>query len=112
MNKARVDKKAEPLQAESIKEHQEPDARLLRESYLAVINKYKKDDKIEGNASEVKVFIEACKNLARLQHLLQVDKTVQKIPEGKNKAFDTTPPKLSPKLQAKIKELRPPDEVE
>ena len=77
--------KKKDKQAESIKNKREDDAILLRNSYLAVINKYQKEDKIDGNASEVKVFIEACKNLARLQHLLQVDKTIEQVKEKDKK---------------------------
>jgi hypothetical protein len=74
-------------QAESIKEKREEDAQLLRKSYLAVIDKYLIDGQVNGTAQEVKAFIEACKGLARLQHLLQPDKITEKEPPKQEKPF-------------------------
>ena len=89
-----------------ISSHKDADLKLIREKLLNIINSD------PTTATEVKAVVEAGKLLSRMHHALQIDKTIQKISESKNKAFDTTPPKLSQDLQAKIEELRPPDEVE
>ncbi len=70
-----------------IKNHSEKDARFLRKLFLDVAN----DASLSGNATGRKVQVEAGKNLARLQHLLQVDKAVEKIsPEEKKERDELT----------------------
>lgn len=64
-----------------IKNFSEKDARFLRKLFLEVAN----DESLSGTATGRKVQVEAGKNLARLQHLLQVDKGVEKASLEENK---------------------------
>ena len=89
-----------------IDQHKDKDLKLIREKLLKVI------ESEPATATEVKALVEAGKLLARMHHALQIDKAVQKISENKNKAFDATPPKISPELQARIEELKPRNEVD
>lgn len=59
---------------QSVATHREADARLIREKCLTVLE----NDDLLTNATGVKAVTEAGKLLARLQHLLQVDKQVIK----------------------------------
>lgn len=76
-------KKISPIEAYSGK-----DATFLRDFFLSVIN----DKMLAETATGMKVRVEAAKNLARLQHLLQVDKKVERIsPQEKKKAEELSP---------------------
>jgi len=68
------------------------DATFLRNFFLSVIN----DEMLAKTATGMKVRVEAAKNLARLQHLLQVDKKVERIsPQEKKKAQELSPSELA-----------------
>ena len=69
-------KKISPIEAYSGK-----DATFLRNFFLSVIN----DEMLAKTATGMKVRVEAAKNLARLQHLLQVDKKVERISSQEKK---------------------------
>ena len=70
-----------------IRNHSEKDARFLRELFLEIAN----DKSLSTSATGRKVQVEAGKNLARLQHLLQVDKKIERIsPEEKKKQEELT----------------------
>ena len=70
-----------------IDHHKERDARFLRNLFLEVAN----DASLSSTATGRKVQVEAGKNLARLQHLLQVDKGVEKASlEEKKKEQELT----------------------
>ena len=72
----------------AIEEYREKDAIFLRKFFLSVIN----DKTLAKTATGMKVRVEAAKNLARLQHLLQVDKKVERIsPQEKKKTEELTP---------------------
>ena len=75
-----------------IGDHKEKDAIFLREFLLGVI----RDKKLKESATGQKVRVEAAKNLARLQHLLQVDKKIERIsPQEKKKNEELTPSQLA-----------------
>lgn len=80
-------KKTSPIEAYSGK-----DATFLRNFFLSVIN----DEMLAKTATGMKVRVEAAKNLARLQHLLQVDKKVERIsPQEKKKTEELTPTEIA-----------------
>jgi hypothetical protein len=97
-------------QAESIKDKREADANYLRNIYISIIEKNTDENgRVFGTPGEIKNVIEASKNLARLQHLLQVDKTVQKVSEKisakKEEHLSPKEEHLSPKEKAKLDAL-------
>ena len=61
-----------------VEEHKDKDAKLLRKTYLSIIENGTQDGKVFGSPQEIKNVIEAAKNLARMHHLLQPDKVTQK----------------------------------
>ena len=70
-----------------IDHHKERDARFLRKLFLEDAN----DTSLSDTATGRKVQVEAGKNLARLQHLLQVDKAIEKVsPEEKKREQELT----------------------
>ena len=70
-----------------IKNFSEKDARFLRKLFLEVAN----DESLSTSATGRKVQVEAGKNLARLQHLLQVDKRIERVsPEEKKQQQELT----------------------
>ena len=77
--------------ASSISDKAGEDAVFLRKFFLSVIN----NKKLAETATGMKVRVEAAKNLARLQHLLQVDKTVEKTPQEKKKAIELSTSELA-----------------
>lgn len=74
-------------QAESIKQHRETDAQRLRDNYLAVIQLHTAPDgSLTGTHQEIRNYLKACSDLAKLQHLLQKEKD-----DGKGKDKEESP---------------------
>ena len=88
-------------QSESIKPHRESDAQLLRNNYLAVINMHTDDEgNVRGTHQEIRNYLKACSDLAKLQHLLQREKDDDK-PKKKESPFSK---EETAKLNARLKE--------
>ena len=68
-------------EGKSIKDHKTKDATMLRKYFISIINNTQENTRDRN---------EAAKNLARLQHLLQVDKTVVKQSQQKEGKKDLT----------------------
>jgi len=74
-------------QAECIKQHRETDAQSLRDNYLAVIKLHTAEDgSLIGTHQEIRNYLKACSDLAKLQHLLQKEKD-----DGKDKEKEESP---------------------
>lgn len=74
-------------QSESIKPHREGDAQFLRNNYLAVIKLHTDDEgNLCGTHQEIRNYLKACSDLAKLQHLLQREKDEDK-PKKKESPF-------------------------
>jgi len=88
-------------QSESIKPHRENDAQFLRNNYLAVIKMHTDDEgNLRGTHQEIRNYLKACSDLAKLQHLLQREKDEDK-PKKKESPFSDAETK---KLNARLKE--------
>lgn len=89
-------------QAESIKQHRETDAQRLRNNYLAVIQLHTAEDgSLTGTHQEIRNYLKACSDLAKLQHLLQKEKDDGKGKEKKESPFSKEETK---RLNARLKE--------
>ena len=91
--------------------HKEKDAWALRELYLAIINATAKikcphcQETFDHRIIDVKNKIEAGKMLARMHHLLQVDKTVVNTKVETLQAQALAKPELKPELKDTLKNL-------
>ena len=75
------------IQADSIKQYRETDAQSLRNNYLAVIKLHTDENgDLIGTHQEIRNYLKACSDLAKLQHLLQKEKD-----DGKDKVKKESP---------------------